>query len=72
MILYEFDQKAHDKIMYEDGREDGRAEGREDERKDIVVNMLNDHAPLDLISKYSNWGVDKICEIARQNNIAIN
>ena len=53
MILYKFDQKAHDKIMYEDGKEDGRA--------DIVVNMLNDHAPL-----------DKICEIARQNHIAIN
>ena len=24
MILYEFDQKAHDKIMYEDGKEDER------------------------------------------------
>ena len=40
MILYEFDQKAHDKIMYEDGKADGRVEGRVEGREEGILSSL--------------------------------
>ena len=39
MILYEFDQKTHDKIMYEDGREDGRENERITNIKSIMQKL---------------------------------
>ena len=35
MLLTEYDEKLHMKILYEQGREEGRTEGREDERERI-------------------------------------
>ena len=39
MILYEFDQKTHDKILYEDGREDGRENERITNIKSIMQKL---------------------------------
>ena len=46
-----------------------KREGRKEERIEIAIEMLQDNAPIEKISKYTSLLYEEIYEIARKNNI---
>ena len=53
------------------GRIEGRIEGENKGKSDVIIEMLKDNQPLELIAKFSKFTIEKIKEIAKINNIDI-
>ena len=53
------------------GRIEGRIEGKIEGKGDMIIEMLKDNQPLELIAKFSKFTIEKIKEIAKINNIDI-
>ena len=54
-----------------EGRNEGRIEGRVEGKGDMIIEILKDNQPLELIAKFSKFTIEKIKEIAKVNNIDI-
>jgi len=50
-----------------EGREKGIKEGIEKNQKQTVINMLKDNLDINLISKYTNLGLEEIIKIKENN-----
>ena len=53
----------------EEGRMAGRIEGREEGKNEIVLEMLREKQPLDLISRVSKFSLEKITEVGRLHGV---
>ena len=51
------------------GIEKGRAEGRDEGKTEMVLELLKENQPLDLISRVSKYSKEKITEIARLHGV---
>lgn len=56
MILSLYDEELHNETLREEGREEGRQEGRED----MILNMLKNDIPIELIAKIANTSATNI------------
>ena len=61
MMLTEYASKIHMKTIREEGRTEGKTE--------IVLEMLKEKQPLDLISRVSKYSKEKIAEIGRLHGV---
>ena len=48
-----------------EGRAEGRAEGEASKAQEIAINMLNDNASIDIISKYTGLTVNEIKKLEK-------
>ena len=46
-------------------------EGEMKGKIDVIIEMLKDNQPINIISKFTKFTVEKIKEIAKQNDIAV-
>ena len=77
MMLTEYASKIHLNAIREEGCAEGRAEGlAEGEAKghaagkaEMVIEMLKEKQPLDLISRVSKYSKEKIAEIGRLHGV---
>lgn len=57
-----FDKEYYSKIAREEGLEEGRLE----KEKEMIINLYNNGAALDLISKSSNLSIEEIKKIIEE------
>ena len=73
MVNFEWNQDLFEAAKFEDGREQGRAEGREqgrdEERGTMILNMLREKMPLELIAKVSNLSLEKVRELGQMHSL---
>ncbi len=77
MMLTEYASKIHLNAIREEGREEGHAEGRAEGlaeghaagKAEMVIEMLKEKQPLDLISRVSKYSKEKIAEIGRLHGV---
>ena len=62
--MREFDRQYYGKIY----REEGRKEGREETIREIIINLYNNKASLELISKSTGLEIKEIQKIIENNN----
>ena len=65
MVNFEWNQELFEAAKFEEGLEQGRAEGRDEERGIMILNMLREKMPLEMIAKVSNLSLEKVCELDR-------
>ena len=56
----------------DDAKKAWQDEAREEGENKIILGLLRDKQPLDLIARVSNFSIDKITAIAKSNGVAIN
>jgi len=71
-MTYEMDKKLREMDLYLAGLEDGEEKGSAQKNKEIVLNMVKDKVPLNLISKYTKVSIRKIKEIIKTDNMILN
>ena len=77
MVNFEWNQDLFEAAKFEDGREQGRAEGRaegreqgrDEERGTMILNMLREKMPLELIAKVSNLSLEKVRELGQMHSL---
>ena len=77
MVNFEWNQDLFEAAKFEDGREQGRAEGRaegreqgrDEERGTMILNMLREKMPLELITKVSNLSLEKVRELGQMHSL---
>ena len=69
MVNFEWNQDLFEAAKFEDGREQGRAEGRDEERGTMILNMLREKMPLELIAKVSNLSLEKVRELGKMHSL---
>ena len=55
----------------DDAKKAWQDEAREEERNDIILRLLRDKQPVDLIARAANFPIDKITAIARANGLTV-
>ena len=69
MVNFEWNQDLFEAAKFEDGREQGRAEGRDEERGTMILNMLREKMPLEMIAKVSNLSLEKVRELGQMHSL---
>ena len=73
MVNFEWNQDLFEAAKFEDGREqgraEGRAEGRDEERGTMILNMLREKMPLEMIAKVSNLSLEKVRELGQMHSL---
>ena len=73
MVNFEWNQELFEAAKFEEGLEQGleqgRAEGRDEERGVMILNMLREKMPLEMIAKVSNLSLEKVRELGRVHSL---
>ena len=73
MVNFEWNQELFETAKFEEGleqgRAEGRAEGRDEERGVMILNMLREKMPVEMIAKVSNLSLEKIRELGRVHSL---
>ena len=69
MVNFEWNQELFEAAKFEEGLEQGRAEGRDEERGIMILNMLREKMPLEMIAKVSNLSLEKVRELGRVHSM---
>ena len=73
MVNFEWNQELFEAAKFEEGLEQGleqgRAEGRDEERGIMILNMLREKMPLEMIAKVSNLSLEKVRELGRVHSL---
>ena len=69
MVNFEWNQELFETAKFEEGLEQGRAEGRDEERGVMILNMLREKMPLEMIAKVSNLSLEKVRELGRVHSL---
>ena len=69
MVNFEWNQELFESAKFEEGLEQGRAEGRDEERGVMILNMLREKMPLEMIAKVSNLSLEKVRELGRVHSL---
>lgn len=73
MVNFEWNQELFEAAKFEEGLEQGleqgRAEGRDEERGVMILNMLREKMPLEMIAKVSNLSLEKVRELGRVHSM---
>ena len=73
MVNFEWNQELFEAAKVEEGLEQGleqgRAEGRDEERGIMILNMLHEKMPLEMIAKVSNLSLEKVRELGRVHSL---
>ena len=77
MVNFEWNQELFESAKFEEGleqgleqgRAEGRAEGRDEERGVMILNMLREKMPVEMIAKVSNLSLEKIRELGRVHSL---
>ena len=77
MVNFEWNQELFESAKFEEGleqgleqgRAEGRAEGRDEERGAMILNMLREKMPVEMIAKVSNLSLEKIRELGRVHSL---
>ena len=54
---------------FEQGRAEGRAEGRDAGKVELILNMLREKMPLEMIAKVSDLSPDKVRELGKMHSL---
>ena len=79
-MTYEMDKRLREMELVQSGYDEGIEQGIEQgierglaqKNKEIVLNMVKDKVPLNLISKYTKVSIRKIKEIIKTDNMTLN
>ena len=66
MSIFEYDEEKHLRTVRREGYEDGVAYGINREKYQFICNMLRDHQPPELISKYAERPLEYVHQIEQQ------
>ena len=73
MVNFEWNQELFEAAKFEEGLEQGlergRAEGRDEERGVMILNMLREKMPIEVIAKVSNLSLEKVRELGRMHSL---
>ena len=73
MVNFEWNQELFEAAKFEEGLEQGleqgRAEGRDEERGIMILNMLREKMPLEMIAKVSNLSLEKVRELGTVHSL---
>ena len=77
MVNFEWNQELFETAKFEQGleqgleqgRAEGRAEGRDEERGVMILNMLREKMPVEMIAKVSNLSLEKVRELGRVHSL---
>ena len=81
MVNFEWNQELFEAAKFEEGleqgleqglergRAEGRAEGRDEERGVMILNMLREKMPIEMIAKVSNLSLEKVRELGRMHSL---
>ena len=73
MVNFEWNQELFESAKFEEGleqgRAEGRAEGRDEERGVMILNMLREKMPVEMIAKVSNLSLEKVRELGRVHSL---
>ena len=73
MVDFEWSQELFEEAKFEEGLEQGREEGleqgREEGKSAMILGMLREKMPLEMIAKISELSLDKVRELGRMHSL---
>lgn len=73
MVDFEWNQELFEEAKFEEGLEQGREEGleqgREEGKSAMILGMLREKMPLEMIAKISELSLDKVRELGRMHSL---
>ena len=65
MVNFEWNQELFEAAKLEEGREEGREEGK----SEMILSMLREKMPLEMIAKVSDFSLEKVRELGRMHSL---
>ena len=65
MVNFEWNQDLFEAAKFEEGLE----QGRDEERGTMILNMLREKMPLEMIAKVSNLSLEKVRELGQMHSL---